>query len=101
MRAAATGLEQPVAGLQGGHAKVGNLDVLLSVKQQILWLEIPMTDVEAVAVVYAGYDLLEVPRRLVRRQSALRHQVVEQLATLDVLEDEVAALRSKSCMKNL
>lgn len=85
MRTATAGFEQPVAGLEGRHAKVGNLDVSLGIEQQVLRLEISMTNVEAVAVVHPSYDLLEVPRRLIRRESTLRHQVVKQLAAFDVL----------------
>jgi hypothetical protein len=91
VRTAAARLEQSVTGLESSHTEIGDLDVLLSIEEQILRLEIAVADVEAVTVVHASYDLLKVSRCLVGWQSALRHQVIEQFSTLDKLEHKVAS----------
>lgn len=51
-------------------------------------LEITMADVEAVAVVEAVDDLLEVPQGFGGWKATARDEVVEQLATFDILEHE-------------
>lgn len=60
MRTPTTRLQQPLAGLPSSHPKIRHLDILLFIQQQILRLEIPMADVEAMAVVDRVDDLLEV-----------------------------------------
>lgn len=47
----AASLKHLVVSLERGHAKVGNLDVALAIKQQVFGLQIPMADIEAMAVV--------------------------------------------------
>lgn len=71
MRTPTTRFQQLIARLQSGHPEIRNLDVALGVQQQVLGLEIPMTNVEAVAIVYASYDLLKVSRGLIGWQTAL------------------------------
>lgn len=51
-----------------------------------------MTDLVAVTVLEAAEQLFEEVQSLVQRQTALLEQVVEQLAALDVLEDQEPAI---------
>ena len=91
MRAAATRLEQAPFAFKGGHAKVGNLDVLLRVEQEVLGLEVAVADVEAVTVVDARNDLLEVVARFVGVEALSPDEVVEEFAAFDIFHDEVPA----------
>ena len=84
MWAAAARLQHPLACLPSGHAKVGHLDVLVPVQQEVLGLQVAVADVEAVAVVYTSNDLLKVPAGLVWVQSALRDEIVKELAAFDI-----------------
>ena len=53
-----TGSFQPlVGGLQGSHTEVGNLCVPLTIKEDVLGLEITMTDMEGMAVCETRYYL--------------------------------------------
>lgn len=83
-------LQQLSTALEGGHSKVGDLDVLLAVEEEVLGFEIAMANVEAMTVVHSRDDLLEVVQRLVGVKTTARDEVVEQLAAFDVLHDEVA-----------
>ena len=85
MRRSAAGLEHGAHGLERGHAEVGDLDVVLVVEQQVLGLEVAVADGVAVAEVQRRDDLPEKAARLLRRQPALLHQVVERLAARHVL----------------
>ena len=89
-------LEQLPASFKSGHPKVSNLDVLFSIKEQVLWLEVAMADVEAMAVVETRDNLLEVVQRFVGVQPTARDEIVEQLAAFGVLHDEVAEGASES-----
>jgi len=60
MGTTATRLEHSLTSLPSCHTKIGNFDILVLVEQQVFWLQISMTDVESVAVVYSVDDLLEV-----------------------------------------
>jgi len=53
-----------------------------------------MTNVEAMTVVDPVDDLLEVAKSLGRRKSSSRDEVVEQLSSLDVLQDQEPECRS-------
>ena len=57
MRRPAAGLEHGSHGLEGSHAEVGHLDVVLVVEQQVLGLEVAVADGVAVAKVQGGDDL--------------------------------------------
>ena len=78
--------------LQSSHTKVGNLDVAVLVQQQILGLEISVTNVESVAVVDSIDDLQKVRGGLVFLQTALFDQIVKQLAALNVFQNEISVL---------
>ena len=54
MRRSTASLEHLVVSFQGSHTKVGNLNVALTIKQQIFGLQIPMADVESMTVVNTG-----------------------------------------------
>ena len=85
----AGGLEQLVLGLEGGHAEVGDFDVVLVVEEQVFWLEVPVDNAQGVAVGYTDDDLAEVGDGLGLGQRSALYEQVEQLALLGVLEDHV------------
>ena len=86
-------LQQLASSFEGSHTEICDLDVSLSVEEQILRLEIAMTDVVAVAVVDSGDDLLEVVERFVGVESSSRNKIIEQLSSFDVFHDEISAPR--------
>lgn len=47
----------------GGHAKVGDLDVVVLVQEQILRLQVPVGNSPGVQVVHSGEQLVEVSLR--------------------------------------
>lgn len=55
-----TRLEHSLTSLPSCHTEIGDLDVFILVEQQVLWLQISMTNVEPVTVVDSVDDLLEV-----------------------------------------
>jgi hypothetical protein len=55
-----TRLEHSLTSLPSCHTEIGDFDILVLVEQQVLWLQISMTDVESVAVVDGVDDLLEI-----------------------------------------
>mmetsp|Transcript_10454 Transcript_10454/g.43278 ORF Transcript_10454/g.43278 Transcript_10454/m.43278 type:complete len:343 (+) Transcript_10454:2484-3512(+) len=75
------------------QAKVRDLHVGLGVQQEVLGLEIAVDHHVAVAVLDAGDDLLKEVSRLVLAETTLLHDVVEELAALDVLHDHVDVVR--------
>lgn len=97
MRAAAARLEKQGASaeLERSHPEISDLDLLLLVEQQVLGFEVAVADVELVAVVDAADDLAEVVERFADVEPALGHEVVEELAALDVLEQEVPITRAR------
>ena len=64
MRTSTARLEHPLSRFPSSHSKVGDLDVLVTVQQQVLRLEIAVADVESVAVVHGVDDLLEIVKGL-------------------------------------
>jgi hypothetical protein len=64
MRRTATCLEHTFTCFPCGHTKVGDLDVLVLVKKQVLGLQVSVTDIESVTVVDGVDDLLEVMQSL-------------------------------------
>lgn len=64
-----------------------HLYVTIVIEQQILRLQIPMHDHVTMAVVYAGDDLLKEPASFRFLQLPIVDDVIEQLATADVLHD--------------
>ena len=91
--AAAAGLEHLLRRLQGGHAKVGDLDHLArAVEQQVLGLQVAVADAEPVAIVHAKDHLAEVVACLVRTEAPPGDEVVKQLAAGDVLHHQVQLL---------
>lgn len=95
MRTSATRLEQLTSSFERGHSEIGNLDVLLLVEEEILRFQISMTDVETVAVVDSGNDLLEIMESFVGVQLATFDEVVEEFPSFDVLHDEVPVCGSR------
>lgn len=83
-------LQHTLARLPGGHAEIGDLDVLVLVEQEVLRFKISMADVEAMAVVDGVDDLLEVMERFRDGQTSSLYEVVEKLAPRDVLHDQVS-----------
>ena len=60
VRTTTASLQESVARLERSHPKVSDLDIFIGVQKEILWFEISVADVEAVAVIYPSDDLLEV-----------------------------------------
>lgn len=89
VRRATRGLQEFFVHLQSGHTKISNLDVLVKIKQQVLWLQVAMADVELMQVSNAVDDLFEIVDSLVLQQSAALDQVVKKLTSLDVLKNQI------------
>lgn len=70
-------------------AKVGDFDVHLGVKQQILGFEIPMYDFLLVTVLHRRDDLPKLGSRLFFFHPAVQNQIIEYLATARVLHHQV------------
>jgi hypothetical protein len=94
---------RPTRGLQPcvrlehvGQAKVGNLDdeaaSLVARQQHILCLQVPMRHALLVQVHQSLQQLLNNTRRLRLSQPAIRNNLVKQLTTSNVLDDQVDAL---------
>lgn len=112
--AAAGGLQHAASWLQGSHPKVGYLNVILLVQQQILRLQVAMAETQnksnidwssgrgafnrdlpnrmRVAEIQGGDDLPEELARLLRRQSTLLHQVIEELSAGYMLQYQIQIL---------
>lgn len=89
MRAATAGAEERVAAFPSSHTKVGDLDVLVAVEEQVFRLEVTVSDVETMAVIDGVDNLLEVVDGLGNGETTAGNEVVEQFAALKVLHDEV------------
>ena len=63
--------------------------MLLFTSKEILGLEVAVCNVELVAVVHSGDELLKVSQRLRRGESAAAAEVVEEFTPFDVFHDEV------------
>ena len=70
------------------QTEVNDFDVVLVVEQQVLWLQVAVTDAHLVDVLDARDDLLHKPARLLFLQALALHDVVEQLAARRVLHDQ-------------
>lgn len=117
MRRSTGRLELGVRGFESCHPEICDLDVLVRVEEEVLGsakrtndpsdretqqetreregdpLQISMTDVEAMAVANSVNDLLEVSQSLGRGQLPPRDEIVEELSSLDVLQDKEAVIR--------
>ena len=69
------------------ETEVGNLDIQVVVEQDVFWLEIPMNDLEFVAIFDAGHDLLEEPTGNRLSHASVRDDVLEQF-TAGKFEDD-------------
>ena len=47
----------------GGHAKVRDLEIVLPIQQQVLWLDVPVADPLLVQVLQSGDQLVEPPAK--------------------------------------
>jgi len=70
------------------EAEVGNLHVQVVVEQDVLWLEIPMNNLELVAVFDARHDLLEEPTSNWLGHASIRDDVFEQFTTGEFEDDD-------------
>jgi len=68
--------------------KINQLQIVLVVEQQILWLEISVNDAQLVQVLDRALDLLEELARLLLGQLLLLDDVVEELAPRNILHDQ-------------
>ena len=80
------------------QAKVDNFQRLVIVYEQVLGLQVPVTDAELVDVVDAGDQLLEILASLPFFESLVLHDQVEKFAALHELHDQVEILL---CLDNL
>ena len=88
MGAPASRLQHIALALPRGHTEIGDLDVLVRVEEKILWLKVPVSDVETMTVIDAGDNLLKIPAGLVRMQPTLRDEIVEELTPFDILQNQ-------------
>ena len=70
------------------ETEVGNLDVQVVVEQNIFWLEIPVNNLELVAVFDAGHDLLEEPTGDWLSHASIRDDVLEQFTAGEFEDDD-------------
>ncbi len=85
------------------EAEVGELDMALSVEQDVLGLEVAIDDALPVEMLQRQRDLGDVEAGRVLQEDALALEVHEQLATTEVLQDEVEltfSLKNRNGLKN-
>ena len=70
------------------ESEVGNLDVEVVVEKNVFWLEIPMNNLQFVAVFYAGHDLLEKSTSDGFTHATVRDDVLEQFAAGEFEDDD-------------
>ena len=70
------------------ETEVGNLHVQIVVEQDVFWLEIPMDNLEFVAIFDAGHDLLEESAGNWFSHASVRDDVVEQFAAGEFEDDD-------------
>jgi hypothetical protein len=70
------------------ETEVGNLDVQVVVEQNIFWFEIPMNDLEFVAILYAGHDLLEESTGNWLGHASVRDDVLEEFTAGEFEDDD-------------
>ena len=85
--ASATRFEEVTVFDLARETEVGNLNVQVVVEQNVLWLEIPMNNLEFVAVFDAGHDLLEEPTSHRLSHASIGDDVVEEF-TAGKFEDD-------------
>ncbi|KAJ6795135.1 putative CBL-interacting protein kinase 7 [Iris pallida] len=95
-RGAAGGVQQAVAGgaqLVGerGEAEVGELEVAVTVEEEVLGLDVAVGDAVGVAEAEGGEELLEVAARGGLGQAAVAREAGEELPAAGVLHDQVDA----------
>ena len=100
MGTSATGFQHSLSRLPSRHTEVRNLDVLVLVKKQIFWLQVSMTDIEAVTIIDRMNDLLEVVKRFAFRQSAPLNQVIEEFTPWNVFHDQKSDHEEISVMQS-
>ena len=77
----ATGCIEPfVCGLKGCHSEVHDLDIAITIHEDILRLEVAMTDVEAVAVGQASDHLAKYAHGLWFWETAIGGYVIEEFS---------------------
>ena len=67
------------------EAKVNNFDVVMVVHQQILWLQVAVTDAMLVEIVNTGQDLVQKLACILLSYSFSVHYVLEELTTSRIL----------------
>lgn len=70
------------------QTKIHNLDVVLIIKQQILWLQISVTNPDLMYILNTRYDLLRKPTCLIFLQALSLHNIVKEFTTRGVLHDQ-------------
>ena len=70
------------------ETEVGNLDVQVVVEQDVFWLEIPVNDLEFVAILDAGHNLLEEPTGNWLSHASVRDDVFEQFTAGEFEDDD-------------
>ena len=89
VQAATEGLEVTTGGEQVTQAKVDDLDIARLADEDVLDLQISVDDAVAMTVVEGAGDLTRELARGLLLQSAMGDDVVEHLATVDILEEHV------------
>ena len=79
--------------LECRHAEVRNSDVQVLSQEDILWLQIAVADVKLVTVPNRAQHLSEVLHCLYFCQAAICDNVIEELASVCVLEDKISKMR--------
>ena len=72
-----------------GEPEVGELDMAVSVQQDVLWLQVPIDDVPGVQVLDGTDDLGRVEQPGVAREAATVPQVAEELTARHELHQHV------------
>ena len=62
------------------ETKVGNLDILIGIDEQVFWLQITVDDLVPVTIFHGADDLLKELTRLVIITPSLSHEVVEKFS---------------------
>lgn len=75
--------------LQYSHTEIDNLDIAVAVQKDVLRLQVSMADIETVTVGQSSEDLAKEANGFVLWELAVRRDMVEQLATIDVFEDNI------------
>lgn len=88
-RTAAGGLEALAMLVEVGQTEINELDRVVVVQQQVLWLEITMHNAKLVNILDSADDLLIHLGSLVLLKSPILHDVLKQLTARAILHDEV------------